>query len=168
MAISEQVLAARRASLNRPSSKRERDENVGEAERWVSVIGGGVLAIYGLTRGSLGGAALAVLGGSLVYRGATAHCGMYEALGIDTATKAEGGAGHVGHLGIKVEKSIIIDRPAEELFAFWRDFENLPTVMSHVESVTVIEPTRSHWVVRLPPARRSNGMRSFTTRNRTS
>ena len=150
MAIPEHALAERRAALTSSRPRQEGGGNVGETERVLSIIGGGALALYGLTRGSLGGAALALLGGSLVYRGATAHCAMYEALGVNTARTAEGGTGHVGHLGIKVEKSITINRPASELFAFWRDFENLPKVMSHVESVNVIEPSRSHWVVKAP------------------
>jgi uncharacterized membrane protein len=37
-------------------------------------------------------------------------------------------------------------RPAHELFHFWRDFENLPRIMRHLELVQVLSPTRSHWV----------------------
>ena len=43
-----------------------------------------------------------------------------------------------------------INRPAEELFSFWRNFENLPRVMEHVESVRILDSSRSHWVVRRP------------------
>ena len=59
--------------------------NVGETERMVSLVGGGSLMLYGINRGTLPGMALAVLGGALVYRGATGHCGWYQALGISTA-----------------------------------------------------------------------------------
>jgi len=69
----------------RQSSQRSKSVNVGEYERWASVIGGGTLALYGLARRSLGGLALAGLGGSLIYRGATGHCSCYETLGISTA-----------------------------------------------------------------------------------
>src|ERR1044072_5366495 len=62
--------------------------NVGEIERWASSIGGGALALYGsarlITQGSVGGAVLALVGGSLIYRGATGHCEMYHQLGINT------------------------------------------------------------------------------------
>lgn len=59
--------------------------NVGEAERQYSLLGGGILAAYGLTRGSFSGLALAALGGALLWRGYTGHCELYHALGYDSA-----------------------------------------------------------------------------------
>ena len=47
--------------------------------------------------------------------------------------------------GLKIERDIVIDRPAAELFAFWRNFENLPRVMKHLVSVKCFDPHRSHW-----------------------
>ena len=44
-----------------------------------------------------------------------------------------------------------INRPREELFAFWRNFENLERVMEHVESVRCQDERRSHWRVRRGP-----------------
>ncbi|MDT5296371.1 MAG: hypothetical protein QOJ76_3251, partial [Acidobacteriota bacterium] len=52
--------------------------------------------------------------------------------------------------GTKVEKSVIINRPAEELYRFWRNFENLPHFMNHLESVRVTGGDRSHWVAKAP------------------
>jgi uncharacterized membrane protein len=49
------------------------------------MIAGGALALYGLSRRSLGGGLLASIGAGLAYRGVTGHCPAYEALGIDTA-----------------------------------------------------------------------------------
>jgi uncharacterized membrane protein len=59
--------------------------NVGHSERQLSMLGGGVLAAYGLMKGSLTGLALAAIGGGLLWRGYTGHCQMYEALGHSTA-----------------------------------------------------------------------------------
>ncbi len=59
--------------------------NVGETERVVSVMGGGVLALFGLMRGGLTGMGMAIAGGALVYRGVSGHCEAYHALGVDTA-----------------------------------------------------------------------------------
>ena len=55
------------------------EQNVGPAERWASAIGGGALALYGLTRRSIPGAVLAALGASLVYRGVGGYCHVYGA-----------------------------------------------------------------------------------------
>lgn len=62
---------------------RDSDVNVGQTERWVSALAGGALALYGLTRRSRGGVALAVAGGALVHRGITGHCYISDALGVD-------------------------------------------------------------------------------------
>ncbi len=59
--------------------------NVGNVERWVSAIAGGALALYALGRRSIPAAAGGLLGGALLYRGATGHCALYHALGIDTS-----------------------------------------------------------------------------------
>lgn len=47
-------------------------------------------------------------------------------------------------------KAITIARPADELYAFWRDFENLPQIMAHLESVEVITDGRSRWTAKGP------------------
>ncbi|MGH9834964.1 MAG: SRPBCC family protein [Blastocatellia bacterium] len=52
--------------------------------------------------------------------------------------------------GIRVEKSVIISRKPEELYHFWRNFENLPQIMNHLAEVRVISPARSHWVAKAP------------------
>jgi len=59
----------------------ERMINVGHAERLASLIGGGVLAVLGMRRPTVAGAAMALAGGALVARGLTGYCpikGMME------------------------------------------------------------------------------------------
>jgi uncharacterized membrane protein len=51
---------------------------------------------------------------------------------------------------VHIEKSIAIEKSPEELFSFWRDFTNLPLFMRNLDSVTVLDATRSHWVARGP------------------
>lgn len=51
---------------------------------------------------------------------------------------------------VVVEKVITVNRPAEECYRFWRDFDNFPRFMTHVESVEAISDTRSHWKVKAP------------------
>jgi uncharacterized membrane protein len=131
--------------------------NVGQAERWASAIGGGALALYGITRGSLGGIALALVGGALVQRGATGHCNLYEAMGYSSAEgeslrNSENVSVPAGR-GIKLEKSVTISRSPEDLYRFWRNFENLPRFMNHLESVRETGEGRSHWVAKAPAGR---------------
>jgi len=52
--------------------------------------------------------------------------------------------------GIKLKKSIIIDRPAPALYSFWRDFENLPRIADILESVEVLDDMRSRWTIAAP------------------
>ncbi|MBD0327454.1 MAG: SRPBCC family protein, partial [Pyrinomonadaceae bacterium] len=128
--------------------------NVNEIERWASTIGGGALAVYGVTRlvqGNWLGAVLGLVGGCLVYRGTTGHCSMYEALGISTAEETRNPNVSVpAHRGIKVEQSITVNKSPEEVYRFWRNFENLPRFMDHLESVSVEGSGRSHWVAKAP------------------
>ncbi|CAN5183900.1 SRPBCC family protein [soil metagenome] len=49
-----------------------------------------------------------------------------------------------------IGRSVTINRPREELFAYWRDFSNLPTFMDNVERIDVLSDTKSHWVVKAP------------------
>ena len=115
--------------------------NVGDVERWASAIGGGALTLFGLTRGSPPlAAAAAAAGAALVYRGVSGQCPGYRALGMSTA---RGG-------GEPVEEAVTVEAPAAELYRFWRNFENLPRFMTHLESVTTTGGTRSHWVARGP------------------
>jgi uncharacterized membrane protein len=53
-----------------------------------------------------------------------------------------------------VERSVLVNRPAHELYQFWRNFENLPRFMDHLESVTVIDENQSHWVAKAPAGTR--------------
>ncbi len=53
-------------------------------------------------------------------------------------------------MGIDVKKSVTIQKPPEELYRFWRNFENLPRFMNHLESVKSLDDKRSHWVAKAP------------------
>jgi uncharacterized membrane protein len=127
--------------------------NVGQVERWASAVGGGALALYGVTRGSLGGIALALVGAALVQRGVSGHCNLYEAMNFSTAggeaLRNSENVSVPAERGTKVEQSVEINRPAAVLYDFWRNFENLPRIMNHLESVTVTGD-RSHWVAKAP------------------
>ena len=52
--------------------------------------------------------------------------------------------------GVNVKKAITILGSPEQLYGFWRDFENLPRIMSHVQAIHVQDGGRSHWKVNAP------------------
>lgn len=120
--------------------------NVGDIERWASAIGGTLLVVQGLRSRSLPGMALAVLGGGLIYRGVTGHCGAYQALKIDTAGKQRSDTDEHVHRGRLIKQVAVIERPARELYDYWRDVENAPRFMTDVQAVTKTGENRSHWV----------------------
>jgi uncharacterized membrane protein len=121
--------------------------NVGPTERLISMVGGGLLGLYGLSRRSSGGLLLAGTGAALAFRGATGHCHVYQSLGVSSASHRERTAVPSGQ-GIKIEESVTILRSQEELFGFWRRLENLPRVMHHLCSVQELGGNRSHWVAK--------------------
>ena len=136
-------MTMRRMIHERRRRQRGTKTNVGQTERIVSLAAGSILALLGLGRRDALGLVIGGVGGGLLYRGATGHCHTYQALGIDS-TDGE------THPGIHVSQSFLVDKSPEELYAYWRNFENLPQIMSHLESVQVLADGRSHWVATAP------------------
>jgi uncharacterized membrane protein len=126
--------------------------NVAEVERWASALGGAALAVYGIKQKTVRGAVLAAGAGALIYRGATGYCPVYRATGINTADTDTRRA-LAGPRGVHVEQAVTINRPADELYRYWRDFENLPRFMHYLVSVERLDALRSHWVARAPGGR---------------
>jgi uncharacterized membrane protein len=92
------------------------------------------------------------LGGNLISRGLSGRCPVNRALGRNTARGDRASpvtSVERGH-GIRIERAVTVSRPAEELYHFWRQLENLPRFMDHLESVTMIDENRSHWVAKAP------------------
>jgi len=93
-----------------------RGTNVGDKERIISVVAGAALALFGLRRFSMTGLSLAAMGGSLVYRGITGHCSMYQRLGMNTAEESRHDLR--GNLGVKIERSIVVAAPTDKVSRF--------------------------------------------------
>ncbi len=72
---------------------------------------------------------MAAVGGLLIYRAASYHKQPHT---------------------IHVQKSVTLMKPVAEVYSFWRDFQNLPQIMTHLESVKVIDQRHSHWIARGP------------------
>ncbi|HEX6271182.1 MAG TPA: SRPBCC family protein [Anaerolineales bacterium] len=126
-----------------------RPVNVGPMERGISLITGMGLLSYVLTHRPRLSIPLALDAGYMLYRGATGHCVIYEMMEIDRAREN-------GHPGIRVERSVTVNRPRDQLFRIWRNLENLPRFMKHLKSVRVDQSSdnrRSHWVAMAPLGR---------------
>ena len=137
-------------------TSRRRGKNVGNRERLLSVAAGAALVGAGLKRHGAARAMLLPLGTALIGRGVTGICPVNRAIGRNTAdddTVSPVASVNRGQ-GIKVERSVIVQRARNELYGFWRNFENLPRFMRHLESVRILDPTRSHWVVKGPAGTR--------------
>jgi uncharacterized membrane protein len=139
-------------NLRRPT-RTDSGINVGSPERWISGIAGAALIALGLGRKRFRGF-LIPLGGSLIARGITGCCPVNARLGRNTARRREARETSFGGTQrseeFKIEQSVVIARPRDELFRFWRNLENLPRFMDHLQSVTVSDDRHSHWVVRGP------------------
>jgi uncharacterized membrane protein len=132
------------------------ETNVAGGERWASAIGGAALAVYGLKRlrdeRSVQGAVITAAGSALIVRSATGFCPGYAAAGINTADgRHDTRAALGGTRGIHVQEAVTINRPASQLYSFWRNFKQLPAFMNHLVSVTCsIDGRYSHWVAKAP------------------
>lgn len=123
--------------------------NVSSTERWLSLVGGGALMTLGFD--GRGPSLLSTLiGGGLLYRAASGHCPVYQALGVSmsdaTAEQSVIAAGH----GTKVEHTLTVNKPVADVYRVFRDFEFLPRFMAHLVDVDTTTDGKSHWVARGP------------------
>lgn len=124
-----------------------RRPNVGMGERGISLAAGLAGFYYIVTRrpNLKIGLPMALDAGYMIYRGATGHCFLYQVLEINRSQE--------GNKGIQVQRSVTVNLPKEQLYRIWRNFENLPRFMKHLQRVDVDESTdgkRSHWVAKAP------------------
>jgi uncharacterized membrane protein len=118
--------------------------NLQELERWASLAAAGAVIVYGFSRRTAPGVALAVAATPLVYRGISGRWPFEDGDADDTRHALS------GNRGIHVRESVRIERPVSEIYAFWRQLENLPRVLTHLESVDESGDGRSHWIARGP------------------
>jgi len=101
-------------------------------QKWGAVIGGSALALYGITRRSPLGVALAAGGGTVAVLAGTRK---WQSQEPSTWT------------------SLLINCSPEEAYRFWRDFENLPRFMNRLQNVSVLDNRRSRWTAAGPMGR---------------
>jgi uncharacterized membrane protein len=126
--------------------KRTAEVNVSDVEHVGAMLAGGALFLVGLRQRGVFGALLKIAGAGMIFRGQQGYRPLYQALGVPLQDGPTG----VGLENARVDAEIIINRPREELYRIWRNFENLPIIMDHVISVHEIDDYRSLWVARAP------------------
>lgn len=116
--------------------------NMGQTERLVSA-GAGAWLLYNSTLGS-GTFTLNkfLLGSYMLFRGATGHCFLYSVAGKEHYPDPV--------KNINIRTSITVNKPRHEVYAFWRQLENLPKFMKHLQSVETQDEKRSNWKAEIP------------------
>ena len=115
--------------------------NVSPTERAVSLLAGAYFLYDGVGRNKKS-ILESLFAGYLLYRGATGNCAAYTAIG---KTKPDNRSRNVN---IQVRQ--IINRPRKDVYEIWRNFENLPLFMEHLESVDSLNDTISVWEAKIP------------------
>jgi uncharacterized membrane protein len=115
-------------------NQRREDRSIA-IQRWGAVLGGSALAIYGLSKRSPLGIAMAATGGTVIYLGAKPNTLRRKA---------------------HARSTVLLNCSPAEAYQFWHDLENLPRFMNHIESVTKTGDRRSHWVALGPFGTRVN------------
>ncbi|GJL62527.1 MAG: hypothetical protein NPIRA04_11810 [Nitrospirales bacterium] len=121
------------------------------------LLGGGMFISSYLpyVRRSRSGNMLAGIGAILFFEGVKGYCSV---AGVSESSPRQ--IADTNHLGrrkvhtdqaIKIQQSIVVSRSAADLYQFWRNFENLPSILTHLHSVRVINEQLSHWMIESVP-----------------
>ena len=120
--------------------------NMNDWERTLSVMVGAALVVRCLRRRAwMEGAS----GAALVARGVSGWCPVNAAVGRKRL-RDDPRRALAGSRGIRLEDSVTIARPIEDVYTYWRDLTNLPLFMTSLERVDMPDVCRSHWVLRGP------------------
>jgi uncharacterized membrane protein len=122
-------IMAEAARIPHANAARGRSAFTGNALRWGAMVGGGMLALTGLRRGSRSGLAMAAGGGILAVAGAR--------------LKSEPAR-------LVASSTMQVNCSPQQAYEFWSNFENLPLFMRHLDSVSILGGGRSRWVAAGP------------------
>lgn len=115
--------------------------NVSKTERVISGFTGGLMVFNSLL-GHKRSIPQALVGSYLLFRGIGGFCAIYNAMG---KTKPNNRSRNVN-----IQISMKVDRAPMEVYAVWRNFENLPLFMKHLKIVNTIDQDVSLWEAETP------------------
>lgn len=114
--------------------------NVSTLERILMVTSGAYL-VYNALSNKNKSITKAGAGGAMLLRGISGYCPIYDAAGHLMNDKSS---------NINIRFNTVINKPIGEVFDFWRNLENLPKFMSHLDSIKTIDATTSEWTAKGP------------------
>ncbi len=119
------------------------EKTIGDIERVISILGGAYLLYDALKREKKSVPEIAAAG-FMIYRGVKGFLDNREGKALLAAPKKP------KDTNINIHARLIINKPVEEVYTFWRHLGNLPLFMKHLEGVTVLSDTLSEWTVKVP------------------
>ena len=125
------------------SPREDRTSNVSNFERGLSVAIGIWMLYRGvkkLPKSPITNLIKATSGAGLLARGLSGFCPVYDYFDIDGNKTTS----------VNIRSTVIVNKPKNEVYAFWRRLENLPLFMKHLESVHEIDDRTSHWEAKFP------------------
>lgn len=125
-------------------TKPEEKKNISDMERIISILGGAYL-LYDAFRKEKRSIPEIGAAGYMIYRGVSGYCPAGDA-GKKLFAKPEKPAGS----NVNAHVRMVVDRPVNEVYNFWRHLGNLPLFMEHLDAVTVLGDTHSEWRAKLP------------------
>lgn len=125
------------------------ERNLALWDRGLSTTAGVALIVRGLKRHALVGSET-LAGAALLARGLSGYCPVYHASGFTTRREDRPEIALSGARGYHLKASVTIARAPQEVFAFWRRFENLPRFIRHLDRVESLPDGRSRWTLRGP------------------
>ena len=128
------------ATAQNPLSFFKIKKNVSTLERLLMVTGGAYILYNSLVKKNKS-LKQTSLGSTMLLRGVAGYCPVYDA--VDTLKN-----GKVQNVNIRINN--VINKPVSEVYAFWRDLENLPKFMYHLESVKSLNNRISQWTAKVP------------------
>ncbi|SHG30889.1 SRPBCC family protein [Flavobacterium defluvii] len=123
-----------------PKSKSFLKKNVSALERILMITSGAYLVYDALSHENKN-ITKASAGSAMLLRGISGYCPVYDAAEHLMNDKAS---------NVNIRINSVINKPVSEVYAFWRNLENLPKFMNHLDSVKTITPSISEWTAKGP------------------
>jgi uncharacterized membrane protein len=126
--------------LTTPKEKK----SIGDLERIISILGGAYL-LYDAIKKEKRSIPEIGAAGYMIYRGVSGYCPAG-----DVSKKLFSKPQKPVDSNINAHVRMVVNRPVDEVYNFWRHLGNLPLFMEHLEAVTVLGDTHSEWRAKLP------------------